>query len=74
VNKTDSVCPVCGAAPGSVEGLAEHFVAQADDSDIAHVMWLNRNVTKYQVAAGELTVLLRHYADHGPSGAGRVAR
>jgi hypothetical protein len=74
VNTTDSVCPVCGAAPGSVEALAEHLVAEADASDIAHVMWLNRNVTKYQVAAGELTVLLRRFAAHGPSGAGRVAR
>lgn len=74
MEKTDSVCRVCGAAPGSLPALAEHFVAQAAASDIAHVMWLNRNVTKYQVGASELTVLLRRYAAHGPAGDGRVAR
>jgi hypothetical protein len=50
-----------------IDALAEHFVVEAGNSDIAHVMWLNRNVTKHRVGAAELAVLLRRRAE-GPDG------
>jgi hypothetical protein len=37
-----------------MDALAEHLVLEAGRSDVAHVMWLNRNVTKHRVAADEL--------------------
>jgi hypothetical protein len=45
-----------------IDGLAEHLVQEAGRSDVAHVMWLNRNVTKHRVTAAELAVLLREQA------------
>jgi hypothetical protein len=57
-----------------VDALAEHLVVEAGQSDIAHVMWLNRNVTKHRVAAAELAVLLRGQNEGPDGGHGRVRR
>lgn len=54
--------------------LADHFVAEAADSDVAHVMWLNRNVSKFEVDAAQLAELLRDHADGRPMERDRVAR
>ena len=65
-------CPVCGAA---TEDLAAHFVAAAEASDAAHVMWLNRNVTKHRLTAPELAPLLAAWARSEPiPGVARVRR
>ena len=51
-------CPVCGESWGTGLGLAEHFVALAETSDGAHIMWLNRRVTKHRLDAPSLAPLL----------------
>jgi hypothetical protein len=73
VEKERFDCAVCGAGFSGWEALAEHFVAQAAGSDIAHVMWLNRHVTKFQVGPAELAVLLRP-VEGRPMEADRVKR
>jgi hypothetical protein len=70
-----SRCPVCGTATaGGAPALAAHLVEQADKSDGAHVMWLNRNVTKHQTGAVELAALLLAWASATPSEQDRVKR
>jgi hypothetical protein len=77
-----SVCPVCAvatppAAPealGPAQALALHFVDAAGRSDVSHVMWLNRNVTKHRVTTGELARLLAGWAAASDAGADRVRR
>jgi hypothetical protein len=54
--------------------LAAHLVGEAERSDIAHVMWLNRNVTKHRAGVAELAALLVRYGDGGLAGEDRVAR
>ncbi len=70
----DIPCEVCGLTAGGLEALAEHLVAEAAASDGAHVMWLNRSVTKYQVDAVELAALLRRRAEGRPTVGERVNR
>ena len=43
-----TVCVACGIsfAAGDYENLGRHFCDLAESSDAAHVMWLNRNITK----------------------------
>lgn len=67
-------CAVCGASADGFGGLAAHFVAQADGSDVAHVMWLNRHVTKFEVDPETLAGMLRRHAEGRPTGGDRVAR
>jgi hypothetical protein len=57
-----------------MDALAEHLVLEAGRSDVAHVMWLNRNVTKHRVAAAELAVLLRRRTEGMATGEDRVER
>lgn len=68
------VCTVCGASTDDFGGLAGHFIGQADGSDIAHVMWLNRHVTKFEVDAATLAEMLRRHWEGRPTGGDRVAR
>jgi hypothetical protein len=65
---------VCGLSVEDPGGLAVHLVGEAEGSDIAHVMWLNRNVTKHRVDAARLAVLLEQYASGGPVDEDRLAR
>lgn len=61
-------CPVCGKiiCSDDYEGLSQHFLDLADQSDAEHVMWLNRNVTKKKVDVKVLAQLLAQYLDtHG---------
>lgn len=74
MDKDATTCAVCGAAGDGFAALADHFVAEAADSDVAHVMWLNRNVTKFEVDSAQLAALLRDYAEGRPMGRDRVAR
>ena len=67
-------CAVCAVKVRGFEALAEHFVAQAARSDGAHVMWLNRNVTKYQVGSAELAMMLRRQARGLDTGSPQVRR
>jgi hypothetical protein len=66
--ESGAVCDVCRVVVDGFDGLAEHLVAEAARSDIAHVMWLNRNVTKHRMAPAELAVLLQRRAAGGATG------
>ena len=74
MEKNATKCAVCGVAADGYGGLADHFVGAAADSDVAHVMWLNRNVTKFEVDSAQLAELLQGYAEGRPTGRDRVAR
>ena len=63
----------CSAEPVT-EALAQHLVAEAEASDVQHVMWLNRNVTKHRVPVEELTALLRQRDAGGSMPDDRVPR
>jgi ribose 5-phosphate isomerase RpiB len=54
--------------------LAAHFADLASRSDGAHVMWLNRNVTKQRVDEDTLTALLDELFATGRTTAVRVER
>jgi len=67
-------CASCGLMVDDVGALAAHLVQAAERSDVSHVMWLNRNVSKRRVGAAELAVLLERAADGRTSGEDRVPR
>jgi len=67
-------CAVCGYSAEDLAALAAHLVAEAERSDVAHVMWLNRNVTKHRVGVDELCRLLAEIADGRSAGGDRLAR
>jgi hypothetical protein len=68
-------CPVCAQPVPDLDALTAHFVQLADASDGPHVMWLNRNVTKFRLAADDLGPLLRAaLAGEKPPGERRVRR
>lgn len=67
-------CAVCGLSLEDVDALAAHLVGEAQRSDVAHVMWLNRNVTKRRTGASELAGLLGPDGSGQPTGTKRVAR
>lgn len=54
-------CPVCRLEYPNVSQLAAHFVMSAECSDSAHVMWLNRNLTKERSSVDRLTRMLMAY-------------
>ncbi|MDA8309926.1 MAG: DUF5810 domain-containing protein [Actinomycetota bacterium] len=68
------VCPVCALGVADVGGLAVHLVDAAERSEVAHVMWLNRHVTKRRMPPSELEKLLDERTAHGSSASDRVAR
>lgn len=53
-----AICPVCEVTFDSFDALALHFSEETKKSDIGHVMWLNRNVTKNKDRESELSQLL----------------
>jgi pyrroloquinoline-quinone synthase len=57
------LCPVCESVSGSYESLATHFSEQTRRSDVGHVMWLNRNITKDSRAESRLPELLADFLD-----------
>lgn len=68
-------CPVCGVDSGEgSRGLAAHLAERARRSDGAHVMWLNRNVTKERVDVEVLAALLDELFATGETSAARVRR
>ncbi len=58
-------CPLCGEAFGVEDyaALAGHFYKLAEESDVEHVMWLNRWVTKKKTDLEELVGLLQKLFD-----------
>jgi pyrroloquinoline-quinone synthase len=58
-------CSVCSVvfAQRDYNALARHFVKLAEQNDIAHVMWLNRHVTKQKKDESYLAKLLSDYFD-----------
>lgn len=62
------ICPVCEAAFDSYGALALHFSGETRESDVGHVMWLNRNVTKDRAKEPELSRLLGDFFDLNGAG------
>ncbi|HXQ91618.1 MAG TPA: iron-containing redox enzyme family protein [Nitrososphaerales archaeon] len=61
-------CSMCGQTfpVGDYDALGQHYFDFAEKSDIAHVMWLNRYVTRKKTKdAKELSKLLAQYFDLG---------
>jgi pyrroloquinoline-quinone synthase len=61
-------CSVCGEAfaRGDYSSLASHFYEFSERSEVEHVMWLNKNITKKKTRAAELSQLIGEYFDtHG---------
>ncbi len=56
-------CSLCGQtfAVGDFSGLSNHFYQLAEQSDVNHVMWLNRNITKKKTAKKALAMLLENF-------------
>ncbi len=63
-----SLCPVCESGASDFDALAAHFAAETDRSDVGHVMWLNRNITKDMGAKAELPKLLADFLDANDMG------
>jgi pyrroloquinoline-quinone synthase len=64
-------CSTCGQtfAVGDYDALGKHCYDFAEKSDMAHVMWLNRYVTRKKTRdAKELSKLLAQYFDLGQTG------
>lgn len=61
-------CAVCGTlfAQGDYGTLSRHFYDLAEKSDVEHVMWLNKNITKTKIESGVLEQRMAGYFDtHG---------
>ena len=69
-----ATCEACGEGMDALGDLAVHLIDRAGASDAAHVMWLNRNVTKRRVDAVELTSLLQARAEGRRVDTDRVER
>lgn len=56
-------CAVCSEtfAPSSYEALASHLILQADRSDPAHVMWLNKYISKSKLESTDLAAKTREF-------------
>jgi hypothetical protein len=52
-------CPICKEPLASDAEAASHFRAFADQSDVRHVMWLNRKVSMRDIPTAELAAKLR---------------
>jgi hypothetical protein len=62
-------CPACGLTAADLGALASHLVEQAEASDVGHVMWLNRHVTKHRTSPARLEPeLAAVLAGENPSG------
>ena len=64
-------CSMCGKTfpVGDYDSLGKHYYDFAEKSDMAHVMWLNRYVTRKKTKdAKELSQLLARYFDLGQTG------
>jgi len=61
-------CPVCESASASYDVLAAHFTEQTRNSDVGHVMWLNRNITKDSKDKTRLPGLLADFLDSSDLG------
>ena len=69
-----ATCEVCGEWMDALGDLAVHLIDRAGASDAAHVMWLNRNVTKRREDAIQLATLLQARTDGRQVDTDRVAR
>ncbi len=60
-----SCCSTSFQKHNDFEDLADHFIVKAGQSDAAHVMWLNRNITKNRSDRKTLSKLLAAFFDLG---------
>jgi len=58
-------CAVCGQLfnPNDYPGLSSHFYELAERSDVDHVMWLNKNITKEKIDVNMLQQRMIQYFD-----------
>ncbi len=64
-------CSACGSTfpIGDYDHLGEHYYKFAEESDMAHVMWLNRYITRKKTEnAKALSKILSNYFDLGSGG------
>lgn len=57
------LCPVCESSAPDYDALALHLASETKKSDVGHVMWLNRNITKDKAAETQLPELLTKFLD-----------
>jgi pyrroloquinoline-quinone synthase len=62
-------CPACltPQGPDDIPALAAHLISRADESEPAHVRWLNQNVTRQKTDESTVTLRLREFYDLGGS-------
>jgi len=63
-------CAACGTSfePKDYSSLAKHFYDLSEQNDVAHVMWLNRFITKKKTDEKTLSELLFDYFEIHPIG------
>ncbi len=59
------ICPACGekSIDNTASFLSRHFFSKAQLSDPAHVMWLNRNISKDRLSEETLDQYFKEYFD-----------
>lgn len=55
------ICPACLNEVGDYDSTASHMVREAYRSDVIHVMWLNRNISKKRMEVEEVRVRLEEF-------------
>ncbi len=69
-----SSCPICECQVTDLHQLAVHLFNKAQVSDGQHIMWLNRNLTKFQVPVEKLYKLLEQSGFGKPNNQDVVTR
>jgi pyrroloquinoline-quinone synthase len=62
------LCPACETNHDTYGALAAHFSEESKKSNVSHVMWLNRNITKDKDDEPRLPGLLRGFLDSTGTG------
>ena len=65
-----NICPVCGVKIKDAEmtTLSSHIYSEAQSSDPAHVMWLNRVISRRKLTDDELTKKIVEFYDFSKEG------
>lgn len=65
-----NICPVCGVKfkDDDIATMSSHIYSEAKSSDPAHVMWLNRVISKKKITESELTQRIGDFYDYSKEG------
>ena len=65
-----NICPVCGVKinEDAMTTLSSHIYSEALSSDPAHVMWLNRVISRKRLTEDELTKKMVEFYDFSKDG------